>query len=323
MAEHDPRERLPWIALAWASGMTPAAFWRVLQQEGVASAALGRPAAELTEPPARLQPEVAEAVEAAEGALAEVEETLLRLEENGVQVLCACEPGFPARLREAQPMPPVLSVWGGLRAEDEPAVSIIGTRSASADGLRMACELAAAFVREGLTVVSGLARGCDTAAHVGALDAGGRTMAVLGCGINVCHPSENAPLAHRIAAAGAVLSEQAPETRPNVGRLMARNRLQSALSNAVVVVEAGTEGGSHETAAVARRQGRLVVGVEWPPSDRPERAGVAQLLAAGALPVRGPEDVPDLAARVREHLSRPRGRRPRGGEQAQLALWEE
>ncbi len=320
MDGQDGGERLTWIGLAWVQGLGPAAFWRLIGRFGAPSGIVRAAPEDLAAVAPRLQPQTVAAIGELDSSVTSIEETIAELSENAVRVLCAFEPDFPARLHEAAPVPPVVCVWGELRPEDDQAVSIVGTRSASAEGLDMAQALSAAFANQGMTVVSGLARGCDTAAHVGALEAGGRTIAVLGCGINVCHPSENAPLAHRIAAQGAVLSELAPEVRPSVPRLMARNRLQSALSKAVVVVEAGAKGGSHQTTDTARRQGRLVVAIEWPPSDCPERAGVAQLLRSGALPVRGPADVPELAARVRAHVCKPRPGRGRESA-AQLELW--
>ena len=127
------------------------------------------------------------------------------------------------------------------------------------------------------------------------------------------------PLAHRISAHGAVLSEQPPWSRPTVSRLMARNRLTSGLSKGVIVIEAAETGGSLQTVRNARRQGRLVAAVEWSGTSR-ESAGTRRLLAEGAIPVRGPEDVPQLAARLREHkppILRPREERP-GEEQLSL-----
>ncbi len=171
----------------------------------------------------------------------------------------------------------------------------------------MARNLAQAFAENNCTVVSGLALGCDTAAHEGALLGGGRTIAVLGCGIRVIHPRENLELARRIAEHGCIISEQPPDARPSVARLMARNRLQAVLARGVIVVQSGLEGGAMSTAAIAVKHRRLLYAVKWQLlADK--MLGNEKLFEEGARPVRGVGDVPAvcqaLAARKQLLLTR-------------------
>jgi DNA processing protein len=143
----------------------------------------------------------------------------------------------------------------------EPQVAIVGARAASPGGLRAARELGQDLARVGLTVVSGMARGVDGAAHAGALEAAGRTVAVLGCGADVIYPAEHAPLAARIAETGAIVSELAPGARPLPHHFPLRNRIISGLARAVVVIEASERSGSLITARAALEQGRDVLAV--------------------------------------------------------------
>jgi DNA processing protein len=180
-------------------------------------------------------------------------------------------PGWPATLDELHDPPPVLY----LRAPGEPArlaelleppvVAIVGARQASAAGVAFAQRLAAGLARAGVAVVSGLARGIDGAAHRGALEAGGRTVAVLGCGIDVDYPRANAALAARVAAEGAILSEYGPGTPPAPWRFPARNRIVAALGQSVVVVEAARTSGALITAGLALELGREVLAVPASP----------------------------------------------------------
>jgi DNA processing protein len=209
-----------------------------------------------------------------------LEAELLSLQEQGIELLTWEDEQFPARLRELPDAPLVLFMRGALAAADERAVAIVGTRAPSTAGQKLAATLGRELAARGLTVVSGLALGTDTAAHLGALEAaGGRTLAVLGSGLGVIHPRENAQLAERIVGRGALVSELHPNTRPRGPQLMARDRIVSGLSRAVIVVEASEESGSLDTAARAKKQGRLVFALPGSP-------GTEQLLAAGACCIR-------------------------------------
>lgn len=202
-------------------------------------------------------------------SLDQVEDGLNSWSDEGISVLTWSDDDYPQHLRDISSAPPILFARGDLLDTDQEAVAIIGTRQASDDRLAEARRIAAELAARGLTVVSGLAMGIDTAAHQGALDAAaGRTLAVLGSGLNRIHPRGNADLADRIAQRGAVLSELQP-TMPVQGRhLMARNRIISGLSRAVIVVEAGQDSGTLNTARAAQKQRRLVLALPDSPGTR-------------------------------------------------------
>ncbi len=287
-AETD--KRLAQIALMWHGRIGPAGFRRLIGHFGDTSAILGASEQELALPSVRLDAEQIAAISSLGDRLAEVEEQLDGLDDQNIHVVCDFEPDYPEILQDIPNPPPVLCIAGRILPIDDPAVAIVGTRSPSQEGYQMAHDVAAALVEHKITVVSGLALGCDTAAHHGALAGGGRTIAVLGSGILVVHPRTNLDLARQIAEHGAVISEQSPTADPAVGRLMARNRLQSGLSRAVIAIEAGESGGTMKTVERARRQGRLVCTIKWLEMGE-KRAGPAQLLAEGAEPIDGPEQI--------------------------------
>jgi DNA processing protein len=169
-------------------------------------------------------------------------------------------PGYPALLR-AVPSPPALWVRGALGPDDALAVAIVGARRATPYGLATAERIAAELAARGVTIVSGFARGIDTAAHRGALEAGGRTLAVLGCGIDVVYPPENRALVRAIEAQGALLSQFAPGTPALAGHFPARNRTLAGLALGVLVVEAAERSGALITAGFAGDLGREVFAI--------------------------------------------------------------
>ena len=184
----------------------------------------------------------------------------LRAEAAGIGVLAWNDPRFPAALLAISDAPPVLWYRGPLDALLAPAVAVVGSRAASAVALETAARLGADLAALGITVVSGLARGVDSAAHVGALRSG-RTIAVLGSGVDRVYPPEHDALAGEIAREGLVISEYPPGTPPLAFHFPMRNRLISGLSQAVVVIEANEKSGSLITAACALEQGRDVMAV--------------------------------------------------------------
>ena len=205
---------------------------------------------------------------------------------------------YPPSLADLRDASSVLSVRGKLPPPELPAVAIVGTRTPSEAGAELAQALGEAFAWAEVVVVSGLARGCDGAAHRGALAGGGKTVAVLGCGIERIYPPEHARLAGEIAQSGAVVSECAPGEDPSVGRLLARNRLIAALSRGTIVVQAGATGGALKTARDAKRLGRLLFAVDRG-DECPESLGTRRLIAQGAIPIRGVGDVPEIVAQLR------------------------
>ncbi len=204
---------------------------------------------------------------------------------------------FPDRLRRLADPPAKLWIRteltpGGLAAQlwPAPAVAIVGTRAASHAGLELARGFAWELARAGVVVVSGLARGIDGAAHRGAVMAGGRSVAVLACGLDLCYPPEHGGLAGELAARGALLSEWPPGTPPVGWRFPRRNRLISALADAVVLVEAPAQSGAMHTVRFALDQGREVLAVPRDPVT-PGSAGPNRLLREGAPPVTSADDV--------------------------------
>lgn len=214
-----------------------------------------------------------------------------RAEALGARVVTRGEQSYPPRLLEGVPdPPPALYVRGEILPRDAGAVAIVGSRLATPYGLETARRLAGDLAQEGYTVVSGLARGVDAAAHRGALEAGGRTLAVLGCGIDRIYPPAHAELAEAIASRGAVLSEFPLGSRPLRPHFPIRNRLISGLSLAVVVVEAAEASGSLITARLAAEQGREVGAVPGPVTS-PMSVGANKLLIDGAALVRTWRDI--------------------------------
>lgn len=199
------------------------------------------------------------------------------------------DPRFPTALLAIPDCPSELWYRGSLGVLDSPAVAIVGSRAASAVGLEMAGRLAADLARRGVTVVSGLARGVDSAAHRGAL-AEGRTAAVLGSGIDVIYPPEHAGLAREITASGLLLSEYPPGRSPMPGQFPMRNRIISGLSRAVVVIEAHERSGSLITARCALQQGRDVMAVPGNPLSGRSR-GAHALIRDGAKIVECADDI--------------------------------
>ena len=305
------------IGLVWGGKLGPMAFRRVVGHFGSAAAALGASWDDLALPSLRLDPEQIEAILGKARDLKHVGRVLQRLEEQNVAVLCDWEADYPRILYEMSDAPPVLCRAGRLLPRDEPVVAIVGTRTPTREGLEMAEALARACAEQGVTVVSGLALGCDTAAHQGALRGGGRTVAVLGSGIVSISPRQNVPLAREIADNGAVLSEAAPGAHPSTPRLLARNRLQVGLARAVIVVQAGEGGGAMQTAERGRKADRLVCAVEWP-EGMGKSEGNRALLRGGARGLRGPEDIPNLVEEVFVHQEKARRARAAEAEQGHL-----
>jgi DNA processing protein len=206
------------------------------------------------------------------------------------RALSPADARYPSRLAEVPDAPATLHVRGALADADALAVAIVGSRRATPYGLEVAETLAADLAARGVTIVSGLARGIDAAAHRGALRVGGRTLAVLGSGIDVIYPPENRRLAAEIAERGALLSQFAPGTPPLPQNFPTRNQVIAALSLAVVVVEAAEKSGSLITARLAAELGREVLAVPGR-ITAPESRGANRLIQDGAHVAMGWEDV--------------------------------
>jgi len=211
----------------------------------------------------------------------------------GAAALPILSPAYPERLKRLPDAPPLLLVRGDVGALTARSVAIVGSRAATVYGLCAAREFAGELAREGITIVSGLAFGVDAAGHRAALEAGGRTVAVQACGIDIVYPAVHAELASEIAASGAVVSEFALGTRPLRAYFPLRNRSISALSRAVIVVEARERSGSLITARLAADQGVDVFAVPGP-ITAPTSAGTNRLLRDGAWVAVEPSDVLDV-----------------------------
>jgi DNA processing protein len=226
-------------------------------------------------------------------AKVDLEKYMARVASQGIQILTWDDELYPQRLKEIDQPPPVLYLRGTLIAEDDWAVAVVGTRRVSAYGRQVAEELAAFLASNGVTVISGLARGVDAIAHQAALKAGGRTIAVFGCGVDRIYPPEHTQLAGRIITSGAVISDYAPGTPPEASNFPPRNRIISGLSMATVVVEAGETSGALITAQFAVDQGRDVFAV---PGNilAAQSKGTNRLIAQGANPLLSARDLLDV-----------------------------
>ncbi|GAB4575062.1 MAG: DNA-processing protein DprA [Anaerolineae bacterium] len=213
-----------------------------------------------------------------------------QLDDLGVAVLTLEDPDYPSLLRELPDAPPVLYIRGTLTAADAWAVAIVGTRKASQLGRNMAHQLGRELAEQGITVISGLALGIDAAAHRGALEGGGRTIAVLPCGIDVIYPPQHRNLAAEIANQGALLTEFPPGTQAESKNFAPRNRLISGLALGVVVAEAPEKSGALLTADSAAEQGREVFAVPGPPAS-PLNRGANRLIQEGAKLVMTVDDI--------------------------------
>lgn len=296
-------ERDAYLALNLIPQLTPRRLHALVERLGSAVAVWRAPAAQLVGVE-RITPSTAERIVAARAQVRPADELALA-QRHGIQLITHGEASYPAALAAIHDPSLVLYLRGQLLPQDAVAVAIVGSRRASLYGLRTAERLAGELAERGVTVVSGLARGIDAAAHRGALRAGGRTLAVLGSGLLRLYPEEHAALAVEIAAAGAVLSEfplETPPLRPNFPR---RNRLISGLALGVVVVEAAARSGALITVACALEQGRDVFAV--PGSvDASTSRGTNELLRDGARLVTSGEDIVDALALAAQAQPPPR-----------------
>jgi len=258
-------------------------------------AAFGSPGAVLAASSDQLQqvagvgPKIAAAIQKANHDSA-AESEWERSRRLGIALLRRGAEGYPRKLEEICDPPAVLYCRGRLEPRDELAIAIVGSRHCTLYGQQQGEKLAGALARAGVTIVSGLARGIDAAAHRGALNAGGRTIAVLGTGLERIYPPEHVELAAEVAERGAVMSEAPLDQQPVPGIFPQRNRIISGLSLGVIIVEATRTSGSLHTARHAMEQGRDVFAVPGR-IDSPASAGCHDLIRDGAMLVRHADDV--------------------------------
>jgi DNA processing protein len=276
------------LALALVPGLGPKLTAALLARFGSPAAALRATASQLLEIPhigEKLAPALAAALRTVD-----IGPELALLEKHGVRPVPLGSPDYPPPLAAVPAPPPLLYFRGAWIEADAGAIGIVGSRACTGYGRKMAEQIARGLVRAGFTVVSGLARGIDGVAHRAALDAGGRTIAVLAGGLSEIYPPEHADLAGQVAKQGALVTETPMTVAPQPGMFPARNRIISGLSRAVVVVEANARSGALITATHAGEQGREVFAVPGA-ADSPASAGCLELIRKGARLVRSADDV--------------------------------
>ncbi len=289
----------------WLTPGVGGRMYKVLVEHfGSPAAVLAASESSLREVPG-VGPKLARAIVGGEGR-PEITAELELCRRHGIRLLTSDQPAYPHALKEIHDPPGVLFLRGTLLPGDALAIAIVGTRHATHYGLRQAERLAGSLARAGLTIVSGLARGIDAAAHRAALAAGGRTIAVLAAGVLNIYPPEHQTLAEEIAAQGALLSESPPDGQMLAGMFPQRNRLISGLSLGVIVVEAGDRSGALITARHALEQGREVFAVPGSVENRNSR-GCHRLIRDGAKLVESPDDVLEELGHLVQAAVRPNG----------------
>ncbi|MFY8096095.1 MAG: DNA-processing protein DprA [Niveispirillum sp.] len=298
----SPAERIDRVRLIRAENVGPVTFMRLMERFGTATAALAA-LPDLARRGGRTAP-------LRVPGKAEVEREAAALERMGGRWLFRGEAAYPEPLAAVDDAPPVLTLLGFPALLSRPCIGIVGARNASIVGRKMAEKLGRDLAEAGFTVVSGLARGIDTAAHQGALAGGamgGGTVAVVAGGVDIVYPPENEGLYRDIAQRGAVLAESPLGTEPQARHFPRRNRLISGLSLGVVVVEAAVKSGSLITARFAGEQGRDVFAVPGSPLD-PRAQGCNRLIKEGAGLVETADDIINhLQGALRRPLSEPSG----------------
>lgn len=287
---HDA-ERRALVALSLVPGVGSQRIRGLISSMGSAQAVLGASVASLTSVPG-IGPDIAVQIAAADYGKA-VDEQFFRAGKAGAEMVALGDTNYPFLLRQIHDPPVFLWMRGRLPVSDAPAraLAVVGTRRMSSYGLRVTGELTEALVREGFSIVSGLAYGIDAAAHRAALNAGGRTIAVLGSGIDRIYPAQHHGLAEELIVEGALLSEYAPGTAPDGAHFPRRNRIVSGLALGTLIVEAYEEGGALITARLAVEQNREAFAA--PGSiHSPSSAGVNRLIQKGeAKLVRNVDDI--------------------------------
>lgn len=266
-----------WVALSLVEHLGAVKMRLLLEHFGDLDAVLTADARALRKVPG-IGPKISESIVNMDTR--QIAEALPRWQAAGVRVLTASDPLYPRRLSDLDDAPPTLFARGTLCAPDQRAVAVVGTRTPSPEAIDAAQRIGYGLAARGIAVVSGLALGVDTAAHLGALAArDGCTLAVLGSGVLNIYPPANRALAQAILQRGALVSETAPGAGPKPSSLVARNRLISGLSEALIVIETREDGGAMHAARFAQKQGRRVYALDCGAS------GNQALLADGALPI--------------------------------------
>jgi DNA processing protein len=303
------------VLLSLVPGVGPRIRKTLLAHFGSAEAVLAAAPSELREAPG-IGAKLSRAISAARREI-DVAAELALCRERNVSVIVESDEGYPSRLKEIPDPPGVLFVRGNIVPADGLAVAIVGTRHATHYGLAQTERLASGLARAGYTIISGLARGIDAAAHRGALKAGGRTLAVLGSGVLNVYPPEHMELAAEICLHGAVISENPPLAPPLAGAFPQRNRIVTGLSLGVLVVEAADRSGALISARHATEQGREVFAVPGRIDSRMSR-GCHKLIRDGAKLVESVDDILEELGPLASPTPREDGREVRHPAELQL-----
>ncbi len=288
------KERVSWLRLIRTEGVGPVTFRELLARFGSADGALDA-LPEIARRGRRVRPLRIPSAAAAERELAQIERF-------GARYLGLVEPDYPLALAAIDDAPPLLMLAGNEHLLTRPCIALVGARNASLNGRKLADSLSRELAQEGFLVVSGMARGIDTAAHIGALEAA--TAAVLAGGLDVIYPPENEALHEDLRSRGLLIGELPLGTEPQARHFPRRNRIISGLSLGVVVIEAAMRSGSLITARFANEQGREVMAVPGSPLD-PRARGCNDLLRQGATLVESGEDVVRAIAQQSRPLGEP------------------
>ena len=276
------------LALALVPNLGPGRTAAVLAKFGTASTSLKATYQQLITIPGLGEKLASQFVESFRSV--DVDAEMALIEKHGISNLILGREGYPERLANIPDAPPLLYKRGEFSPLDINAVGIVGSRACTSYGRKMTEKIAQGLARAGWTVVSGLARGIDGVAHAAALDAGGRTIAVLAGGLSKIYPPEHKELAERVITNGCLVTETPMTVDPQPGMFPARNRIISGLSRAVVIVEANFKSGALITATHAAEQGREVFAVPGP-ADSPASAGCLELIRKGVRLVRNVDDI--------------------------------
>jgi DNA processing protein len=313
------------LALQLVPGLGPRRTAALLAHFGGAGRARRARASELMEVPL-IGPKLADDIGRRLGD-ADVDAEIARMAKAGVRLLVLGTPEFPAGVATITDPPHLLYLRGTFTEADANAVGVVGSRHCTGYGRRMATQIATGLARAGVTVVSGLARGIDGVAHQAALEAGGRTLAVVAGGLSRVYPPEHAGLADAVAQSGGLLTEASMDQEPLAPLFPARNRIISALSKVVVIIEAAEKSGALITATHAAEQGRTVLAVPGP-VDAATSGGCNALIRDGAVLCRHADDVLEelhgvskMAQAAKATAAAPTGP-PLGLDDTQRRIWE-
>ena len=284
----DPSELKSWLALYTVPTIGPVRFTALVKHFGSPEKVLSASERELSELP-DIGAVIASNIKS-KISWDKAEEQVKLAEKNQIRVITFQDEIYPEVLKSIYDPPPFLFIRGEIRKDDRYAVAIVGSRSASVYGKRITERIGRELAKNGITVVSGLARGIDSIAHLSALKEGGRTLAVFGSGLDVIYPPENEKLAEKITSSGAIISEFFLGTRPEAPNFPRRNRLISGLSLGVVIVEAGEKSGALLTASCALEQNREVFAIPGNLGSK-NSEGTNALIKQGAKLVTRVEDI--------------------------------